>query len=145
MKKLLLGGLAGALVVGSASFYGGMKYAQSKIPARMRGGAGENFPGAQFGARGQRSGRLGAERTGGNRGDSLAAGEILAVDGQSLTVKLRDGGSKIIFFSASTTIGKITAGATSDLTAGTPVIINGSGNPDGSLTAANIQIRSALP
>ena len=144
MKKLLLGAVGGALIVGSASFYGGIKYAQNKSSFRMSSGrTGADFRSGTAGRRGSfdRNDNNAENRTGGNRGAGFVNGEIIAAGEKSLTVKLREGGSKIILLSASTTIGKVTAGATSDLTAGQTVGINGESNADGSITAVNIQIR----
>jgi hypothetical protein len=56
---------------------------------------------------------------------------------------MQDGSSKIVYFSDSTMIGKSTQGAASDLNTGEQVMANGTSNPDGSITAQNIQIRPA--
>ncbi|OIO07392.1 hypothetical protein CO115_00755 [Candidatus Falkowbacteria bacterium CG_4_9_14_3_um_filter_36_9] len=58
---------------------------------------------------------------------------------------MRDGGSKIVFLSDSTSIGKTTDGTVADLEAGKQVTINGKDNSDGSVTAQSIQIRPNLP
>ncbi len=133
------------LAVGGCSFYGGMQYAKSSGDARggarfQAGAAGGNpqFQGGAFktGAGGQGQVRIMGGGT---------IGEVISKDDKSLTVKLMDGGSKIVFYSASTTVGKMSDGTLDDLSAGTNVSVMGTPNQDGSLTASQIQIRPALP
>jgi hypothetical protein len=71
-------------------------------------------------------------------------GEIISQDNSSLTIKLRDGGSKIVFFSADTKISKMDAGSLADLKIGESVMANGTANADGSVTAATIQLTPAF-
>ncbi len=74
-----------------------------------------------------------------------SVGEVVSKDETSLTLKLLDGGSKIVFLSASTTVNKMTAGSLEDVTSGTSVTVMGTPNQDGSLTASQIQLRPDLP
>lgn len=78
--------------------------------------------------------------TGNRNGFRPVAGEIIKSDDTSITVKLNDGGSKIIMLSSSTRINMAAQGSKADLTTGTQVAIFGSENPDGSVTAQNVQI-----
>lgn len=93
----------------------------------------------QFGLRGV-SGAVGARGRGGNG----AAGTILSVDTNSITVKLADGSSKIVLLTASTSINKATTAAVSDLTVGERVAAFGATNTDGSITATNVQLNPVM-
>jgi hypothetical protein len=148
MNKLLPIVVAVAVVIGTSAFYGGMKYAEGRNPARQlsRGDFQNLSPeerqqglqefGANAGA-GFRGG-LGA----GQRGsDGFTAGEIIAKDDKSVTIKLQNGGSKIVFLSDPTEITKSAVGALSDLEVGKNVTINGTANSDGSVTAQTIQLK----
>ncbi len=135
MKKILPIIIA-VIVTGSVAFYGGMKYQTSKTPTGL---AGANFQKQMFsGQNGQQNGA--ARRIGGTGGANMAAGEIIARDAQNITVKLQDGGSKIIFFSDSTKITKSANGTINDIEIGQTVMAGGKQNTDGSLTAETLQI-----
>ncbi len=141
MNKLITIIIAVAVVVGGGAFYGGIKYMQSQAPQRNAQG----FQNLSPEERQQRIQQFGGSG-GGNRGTGggFTSGEILSKDDKSITIKLRDGGSKIIFYSDTTEIGKFVNGAPSDLEVGKTVTINGSTNPDGSITAQSIQTRPAM-
>ncbi|MFH0928505.1 MAG: hypothetical protein V1821_03460 [bacterium] len=130
------------LVVGAGSFYGGTKYAQSKTPTSP-------FPAGarQFDTAGANAMRFSGNVPAGaaqNRG-GLVAGEVISSDDNGVTVKMRDGSSKIIIIGASTEITKSAAGAISDLVVGQSLTIMGDANADGSVTAKTVQIRPDLP
>lgn len=136
--KILVPVLVGALALVGGSFYGGTIYAKSKMarPGQAQRGAGavRTFGGPGGGAGGQFQGRGGA-------GGGFIAGEVVAKDEQGLTLKLRDGGSKVVFFSASTTVSKMSDGSLEDVAEGTEVTVVGQTNQDGSVNASNIQLR----
>ncbi len=127
MKKsfLIITAVIALLIIGGGSFYGGMLYGQ-----RQKRSAG--FPGQNAGIS-IRGGRQG--------GAGFNSGEILSKDDKSITIKLATGGSKIIFFSGSTEIGKFVNGTSDDLQVGETVMVQGQANQDGSITAQSIQIR----
>lgn len=126
------------VLVGGGAFYGGMQYQKSQAPSFARGGAAGAF---QRGAgAGGAAGGAGAARFQGGAGGNTS-GSIVSMDDKSITLKLRDGGSKVVYFSASTTVGKIDNGTKDDLKAGDNVMVLGSANQDGSLTATMVQIR----
>jgi len=134
MKKFLPLILIVIIGVGVGAFYGGMKYAESKTLSNRQQRMqqfGANFGGFRLGSG---SGQRG--------GSGFTAGEIIAKDDKSVTVKLQNGGSKIVFLSDSTEITKSAASALSDLEVGKNIIVNGTANSDGSITAQTIQLRS---
>lgn len=116
------------LVGGGVGFFGGSQYQKSQRPSF-----------GQFTARGA-SGTNGARVRGGNG----AAGTILSVDNNSITVKLADGSSKIVLLTASTSFNKATAATAGDLAVGGTVAAFGTANSDGSITASNVQINPEM-
>ena len=138
MNKLILPVLLTAIVAGGGGFYGGMQYEKAKAPA-----ANSQFAAFQ-GQSGARTGRGGAGAAGQFRnGAGIANGTITAKDANSITLSLRTGGSRVIFYSTSTTIGKMTTGSAADLANGDQIIVVGTPNSDGSVVASSIQIRPA--
>ena len=123
-----------------AAFYGGMRYEQSSATAKFATGnrAGMMQAGGGFGG--------GVGRTGGRGGmnGGFATGEILSKDATTMTIKLRDGGSKIILLSDKTQVVESAQGKIEDLAVGGNISVNGTANPDGSVTAESIQIRPAV-
>jgi hypothetical protein len=138
MNKKLYINIAIIVVVGMIAFYGGIKYAQSTSSKSTL--STQNLSPEQ---RQQilSGGPNGVRRSGINSSDQFINGEIISKDDKSITVKLRDGGSKIIFFSNTTNIGKTTDGVAADLEVNKEVSVSGTANSDGSVTAQNIQIR----
>ena len=142
MKKFLPAFIAIVIIVGGAAFYGGMKYGESKKNIGGRNGFADFKDFQNFPSDGQ--GRLGVPGSK-DGGVNFTSGEIISADEQSVTVKLQNGGSKIIFFSDSTKITKTAEGAVADLTAGETIMVSGTANQDGSITAETIQLRPAVP
>ncbi|OGZ33028.1 MAG: hypothetical protein A2V69_00230 [Candidatus Portnoybacteria bacterium RBG_13_40_8] len=123
-----------------------MKYGQSKNSGIFSQGNFRDFENLSPEERQQRIQQMGANVVGirGNRGDGFATGEILFKDDKSISVKLPDSGSKIVFFSDSTEVTKFTDGSSSDLEVGKTVMVNGTTNQDGSITAQSIQLRPSV-
>jgi hypothetical protein len=135
------------VALGAGAFYGGMKYTGSKSAGGNNFGQnGLNFQSMTAEQRQQRmaQGGAGGQRMGGLNGAGMASGEILAKDDKSITVKMRDGSSKIIFFSPSTQIMKSTSGAPADLKVGENVIVSGKADQSNTITAESIQLRPAM-
>lgn len=125
-------------IVGVIGFYAGTKYGGNKsampLNGRIQLGSQNMRPGGgntMMGQRGQGGGFLG--------------GEIISKDATTITVKLSDGGSKIVFLSSSTPVMKSVGGSLNDLSIGENITVTGSTNPDGSVIAGSIQLRSVLP
>lgn len=127
MKKnsIIIYSAVAIVTIIAVAFFLGMLYGQSKN---------KNF---QFQPQ-----NLGVSIRGGKQGGAgFNTGEIISKDDKSITIKLINGGSKIIFFSGSTEVGKFMSGTSDDLTAGKTVMVQGQSNSDGSITAQSIQIR----
>jgi hypothetical protein len=134
-QKQLIAVLIAVLVVGGLGFYGGMQYGKNGNAAAVYG-AGRFGQGMMNGTQGTRAGMM---RNG------ASAGEILSKDDTSFTLKMGDSGSRIIFFSTTTTVTKSVPGSMSDLTVGQYVSVFGTPNQDGSVIAQSVQIRPAPP
>lgn len=153
MNKKIIINIASIIVIGGVSFYTGIKYGQGKILAANKTANGEwaNLSNEERQARIQAGaanmGNISRQASGmrANSNNGTVMGEILSKDDKSVTIKLRDGGSKIIFFSASTQITKSAASAPDDLKVGENLIANGNANQDGTINAQSIQIRPAMP
>lgn len=135
MKKIIFVAVLAVLIGGGAGFWFGSRSAMSSgtgsnsLPSNASNGSGF---GRGYGNRSNGSGQSG----------NNISGDILKKDDQSITIQLPQGGSKIIFFSDGTRIAKTISGSANDLTTGTMVMVNGSANSDGSISANNIQIRN---
>jgi hypothetical protein len=128
-----------AVLFGAGGFFGGMQYANAQRPsggARFGGALGANAQGFQRGGQG-------GQGRGGFGG--AAAGQVVSKDDKSLTLSIMGGGSKVVYYSASTTFSKMASGSISDVTQGANVMVMGSTNTDGSVTASMIQLRPDRP
>lgn len=135
-----------AILLCGGSFYAGTKYASSTTPARQNGAGGFGQGGAGFQrGTGPGTGMGGTMFRGGARGQAVTNGDISKIEGSMITVKLPDGGSKLIITSSSTKVMQMTEATPDILKTETPVMVMGTANTDGSLTAATIQIRPARP
>lgn len=79
------------------------------------------------------------------QGGNAVAGSIVGADADSITVKTADGSTKIVLISGSTSIAKTTNGTMADLTTGQNVIVTGTTNSDGTMTATRVQVGEDLP
>ncbi len=123
-KYFILTGIA-IVVVGAASFYGGMQYQNS-----LRGAGRVNGFGAVAGLRGAQ-----------NR---PVNGEVVSIEHDGLTVKMPDGSTKIINVASETAYTKTASASATEVQVGTKVGIFGQTNSDGSVTAQTISINPAI-
>ncbi len=141
-KKIIPIFVALILIVGGGAFYGGMKYQQSKSP--LGDFSRQNFQNLSEEQRQQIfQGNVGGtlqRGAGRGTGANFLTGEVIDKDEQSLTLKMPDGSSKIIFFSGSTQISKTTEGSINDIEVGKQIMVSGDQNADGSYTAKTIQL-----
>ncbi|MHB9019778.1 MAG: hypothetical protein ACYC3G_02835 [Minisyncoccota bacterium] len=140
-KKNIIIMAVGSLVVMSLVFYGGMRFdVRNKSFVNTRGSFSGQFDIQGSGMQkfsGQNEGVF--NRIGGiNNGTS---GEVIAKDDKSITVKLKDGGSKIIFYSDKTLVLKMATTSINNISIGGQVVISGSSGQDGSISAESIQLR----
>lgn len=131
------------IAVGVGAFFGGRASKGSSAQAATANGqtAGQaaQFPGsggAQNGASGANVARL--------RG-GFVSGSIIASDDSSITVQTADGSTKIVLISDSTKISKTEDATKSELTTGEDVVVTGTSNEDGSVTATRISLGASLP
>ncbi|AKM78312.1 MAG: hypothetical protein UY31_C0056G0003 [Candidatus Wolfebacteria bacterium GW2011_GWE1_48_7] len=137
--------IVASIIVGTGSFYAGMRYERSNTNNPQQNESFANMTQEQRQARMVNGGFAGTQRASGttrtNNG-GLIAGEILSKDAASITIKLRDGGSRIVFLSDATKVMKSIDGSLADLTTGTQVTTIGTANADGSIMAQSIQLRT---
>src|SRR4030042_2926370 len=120
------------VIFAGAAFFTGMKDQQKKPPPFA-----DRFTDGQNLRDGNGQARFG-------NGIRPVNGEIIASDDKSITIKLQDGSSKIVFFSDTTQINKADAGTREDLKVGETLAVVGTDNSDGSVTAQNIQLNPVL-
>jgi beta-lactamase superfamily II metal-dependent hydrolase len=116
--------------VGVGSFFGGMKFQQTKNPSPRQFQAGQGR-GGQFQGANQNQFRP-------------VNGDIVSSDDKSITVKLQDGSSKIVIYSDSTTVNKTSEGSRDDLKVGEKVMVIGTVGSDETVTAQSIQLNPIL-
>lgn len=124
MKNNLLVTIIIVIVVAAAGFFGGMQYQKMQQPNAT-----------QFNGQGQFGRRFGQNGNG-----SVVRGQITSDDANSITVQMRDGSSKIINITNSTNITKAVSGSKDDVKTGEQIMVFGSNNSDGSITAQTIQL-----
>ncbi len=112
------------VIVGTAAFFAGMQYGKN---------TGRNV--GQY----QRL-RLLRHGTARNAKKIPVRGQIISTANGTITVKLPDGESKIIVLSGTTKITKLASGSASDLKDGEKVMVIGTSNSDGSVTAKTLQL-----
>lgn len=125
-----------ALLTAGAGFFAGSKYQEGKTPAFFRQmGNGIEVGNGQGNSRG-----TGMMQNGTKGSFRPVSGEIIKSDDTSITVKMTDGSTKIVFVNDKTSINTASSATKADLTAGQTVAVFGDTNTDGSVNATNIQL-----
>lgn len=114
-------------------FFGGVQYQKTKKVTFNRTEISQNQYGMRNTGTTVRSGNGIAKN-----GSQPVSGEITSIDNGSITVKTQDGGSKIVTVSGSTTIKIATNGSLSNLAKGDTVMIIGTTNTDGTISAKSV-------
>jgi len=122
MQKTLIAAVLAAVLAGALGFFGGVTYQKSQATS---------FGGAGFAGRGNFPRGAG--------GANVATGTVIAQDASSITVKGGDGGSKTIFFSATTSVSKQQVLKPTDIKVGDEIGAFGQA-ANGGITATMIQI-----
>jgi hypothetical protein len=123
-----------------ASFFVGNWYGSKK--GKTTFGANNLRAGAQFGAKGP-GGQIPVNRNGARAGvgaGGLTRGEVVTKDANTITLKLIDGGSKVLLYSTSTLVNKTVNGSLDDIKVGENLMVTGDVNSDGSITAKSLQL-----
>ena len=130
-KNCIAGIIVGFIIVAIVFFFIGEKVGASRKTTRA--GVGQY-------------GMMGGTRGGGMRSlaGNSAFGTILSTDASSITLSTLGGGSKIILISPTTSVMKSVPGSQTDLTTGQSVMITGTPNADGSISATTVSIRPAI-
>jgi hypothetical protein len=135
--NIIIGALV--IIVGAGSFFGGMKVGEGN---KFNAFGTKNFQNMTDSQRQQLAQQNPTNRIGQN-GFGGTFGEVLSKDDKSITVKIPNGGSKIILYSDTTTVVKTINGVASDIEIGQTISVNGTTNTDGSVSAKSIQIQPA--
>jgi hypothetical protein len=121
-----------AIIVAGGAFYAGIQYKSSQTGVQVE----------QGGRQGMGMGQRTSNRSGGLGGAVI--GDVVSMDTNSITVKMKDGSSKIVNISASTTYSKTDTASESDVKTGAKIAAFGTTNSDGSVTAQNIQLNPQI-
>jgi hypothetical protein len=122
-----------SILIAAGLFYGGFAYGKSTGTVSTANTSTSAYSG--------RTGRTGST-TNSFSGGSAITGSVVSKDATSITIAEKTG-SAVVFYSTSTPVMKTVAGTSDDIAAGDAVVVIGTANPDGSITANSIQLRQA--
>jgi hypothetical protein len=125
-------------IVAVIALIGGFFWGKGMAGAAGSAGRGGNF--GAFGGSSTRGGFRGAN--GGLAGGGFVAGQVTAIDASSITLQLPNGNSENVFYSSSTQVIVPQSASISSVQPGTMVMVGGTQNSDGSMTASSIQVRN---
>jgi hypothetical protein len=126
MKKNIIILIIVIVIAAGAGFYGGMLFGKQ---------SGTKAAASTTAARGS----FGGARTR-TAGAGFTNGQILSKTDNSLTIKLAAGGSEIVFLAPSSQIMKSATTTVTNLNIGDTVMVTGTTNSDGSVTAKTVQV-----
>ncbi len=129
-NTLAIAGVLVAVVFFGAGYFTSSKLAGPKAPGGMQFAPGGN--GAQ---------RQNAQMRNRNSLGGFINGELVKKDAGSFSLKQRDGSMKLVLITSSTKAMKMSEGTLDEFNVGQQVMVTGSANSDGSLTAQTVQIR----
>jgi len=135
MNKTIVGITIIALVIGIGVGYLGANTLRPTVTQNTRG----NF------VAGANGGNFGSMRGAAGAAGGLLSGTVAKQDAGSLTLNTRDGSSHVVLITPATTVQKSVGGSLSDVVVGNTIIVTGSTNSDGSISASSIQLRPGLP
>ncbi len=92
----------------------------------------------QFANSGYSSSTRGSFRTGSS--GSVFAGQVSAISGSDITLQLPNGNSEVVLYSSSTPVTEPTNVSISKVATGSNIVVMGTQNSDGSVTASSIEI-----
>jgi hypothetical protein len=130
MNTKIVGTAVIALVVGFGAGY--FAHSSSGTTGGYAAGMGRTGGAGFTGARGGMAG-----------GGGFLAGTVAAEDSGSITLDTRDGSSHVVLLTPATTVSKSVTGTLSDVSVGSTIIVSGTTNSDGSVSASLIQLRPA--
>ena len=131
------------VVVAGGSFYGGMVYGKSQVPAfpnaafRGQGGA------ADFALGGPAAGGQGGAARQGGQGGGFVVGQIEELGAGVLTITDTSGKQTRVAVSDTTLIEKNASVTLADLQKGETVVVSCSAGADGTITASSVQVSPA--
>ena len=136
------------VIIVAASLGAGILTAKYALPSQ----ASTNFPSGRqimFNGPGQ-NGQFGQTARAGRNGAmpenvAMVSGELLKKDSGSLSLKTRDGSSRLVLITSSTRATKMVDGSINDLNVGEEIVVNGTPNSDNSITAQMVQVRQQPP
>ena len=135
-KKLTVIWIIIAIATLVGGFFWGKSVGASGAAATRTGGSGRfAFASSTFAGRGGYGAGTGAA-------SAFTTGQVLSITGNSLTLQLANGNSENVFFSSSTQVIVPQPASISSVQQGATVLITGTTNSDGSVTASTIQLRS---
>ena len=112
ISKKKIYSIVAIIILCSVSFYAGNKHGQSKLVSMNQ--ANGSFQNGMGGGPNRR-----------NFGGGNVNGEVFSKDDTSITVKMRDGSTRIVLYSPSTQVFKSSTSTTADVTTGETVSIMG--------------------